>query len=1305
MAAMHGNIIAQGEQHLPDASDQCVHAPARQVGAAHAALEQYVPAEHEFLSGMPEGDVPGGVPRDEQHFESVITQRDLVAFGPIDHRLGRGGAGHTVELPLALSRVQQGQVCTVHLRQQAVALVHPSTAEDMVDMRVGQHKADRGQRVIRQPVRQHLLFSPVTAAGVDHDGLTAVVHHPGILLEGVESELGGAQHGGKCLNFAGRSSGNSNTREVARENRPTIRVYLRCLITSFCFLVAGSYAFGQFYNGSEQEYGKSRVQYQDFLWQYYRFPEIETYFYKGGKDVAQYVSISAHRHKRDLEKFFDFTVDDRVQFIVYNSLGDFRQSNIGVTGDELYNIGGVTRIVGTKVFVYNEGDHRLLDRQVRSGIAQLMIDQMMFGGNWREVIRNSTLLNLPEWYTKGLVAHCAGPWDARSEARIRDAVLNGRYKRFNRLQGEDAVLAGQAVWTYVAETYGPSVIPNILYMTRVSRNPENGFQYVLGLDLKTLTQECLDHYKKRYEEDDRLRSPVTGEDIVFKARKNRTYQEFKLSPDGRHAAWVSNEMGQYKVWLYDRTEKKLKRLLKGEKRLNRIIDKSFPVLAWHPTGRALTWTSERKGELYLTTYTLDDKQLTTKPVFMLEKILSMAYSNDGQNMVFSGVREGRTDLYLYYTIGNRQEQLTDDQYDDMDPAFADGDRAILFSSDRPDDTLRANAPVLWTDNRRDIFRYDLASRNNLLARLTNTPDADETEPTAWDSANYAYLSTTGRITDRWLLHFDSTITAIDTAVHYRYFTTETRATNGKQGIEEHDVVARRGWTSQLLYTNGKYRFLTGRTAEAGGDPTGALGTDTPERKTGSAGSTTTDDMSRVVKVDHTPKRDTSASAVDIRNYRFLGEGAATGTTAQGNTAGSSTTGATTSRTGLADTLMVTQLRFPEQRNYNVNFATDEVTTQLSNQFEGRFYQPLTNSDNLNPGLSGLTRMGMSDLFDDYKIIGGFRLALDLNNNHYLLKFQNLRRRVDKEITLQRQANQVFFDALVLKVHTHQAQYRLSYPFSELASLRATFMYRNDRFVVQSTDNLTLNEPNFNDQTVGAKLEYVYDSSIPRGLNLWTGWKLKGFAEYYKQPDNERTDMQVLGVDLRHSLRVHRDIIWVTRLAGSTSLGSRKVLFLLGGVDNWLFPKVNTETVVDFTQNFFYQSLAMPMRGFWYNTRNGNSFAVANTELRVPLFRYLLNKPIRSDFVQNFQIVGFGDLGTAWTGPDPYSEENAFNTQVINNGPLTYTIKNQREPIVGAYGFGLRSRLLGYFVRADWAWGVDDGVVQDHVFHFSLALDL
>lgn len=111
-----------------------------------------------------------------------------------------------------------------------------------------------------------------------------------------------------------------------------------------------------------------------------------------------------------------------------------------------------------------------------------------------------------------------------------------------------------------------------------------------------------------------------------------------------------------------------------------------------------------------------------------------------------------------------------------------------------------------------------------------------------------------------------------------------------------------------------------------------------------------------------------------------------------------------------------------------------------------------------------------------------------------------------------------------------------------------------------------------------------------------------------------------------------------------------------------------------------------MRGFKQNIRNGNNFVVWNSEVRWPIFKYLLNRPIRSDFVQNFQIIGFGDLGMAWYDLNPYSDENVLNKNVYVGNPVTLTIFNQKEPIVGGYGFGLRSRLLGYFIRVDFAWG-------------------
>jgi outer membrane protein assembly factor BamA len=154
----------------------------------------------------------------------------------------------------------------------------------------------------------------------------------------------------------------------------------------------------------------------------------------------------------------------------------------------------------------------------------------------------------------------------------------------------------------------------------------------------------------------------------------------------------------------------------------------------------------------------------------------------------------------------------------------------------------------------------------------------------------------------------------------------------------------------------------------------------------------------------------------------------------------------------------------------------------------------------------------------------------------------------------------------------------------------------------------------------------------------------------------------------------------------------------------MFQRVDNSTPISNDIPYRFQSFIGPMRGFYLNARNGNSALIANAEVRWPLFRYFIRKPIKSDFVENFQMVTFFDAGTAWTGANPYSDDNLFNQTVAVKNPVTVTISNNREPIVYGYGFGLRSRVLGYFVRADWAWGVDDGRILDRVFYLSLNMD-
>ena len=113
----------------------------------------------------------------------------------------------------------------------------------------------------------------------------------------------------------------------------------------------------------------------------------------------------------------------------------------------------------------------------------------------------------------------------------------------------------------------------------------------------------------------------------------------------------------------------------------------------------------------------------------------------------------------------------------------------------------------------------------------------------------------------------------------------------------------------------------------------------------------------------------------------------------------------------------------------------------------------------------------------------------------------------------------------------------------------------------------------------------------------------------------------------------------------------------------------------------------------------------NNEIRWPIFSYFIKRPIQSEFIKTFQLIGFTDVGMAWFGANPYTNNNATTTTYLPGNPITVTLTQQNEPLVGGFGMGVRGKILGYFVRVDYAKGIENRVVlPDGVWYISLGLD-
>ncbi|MEE2700215.1 MAG: hypothetical protein VYD71_02495 [Bacteroidota bacterium] len=1056
---------------------------------------------------------------------------------------------------------------------------------------------------------------------------------------------------------------------------------MRILIVILSVVLLSNLANAQFYYGLQTDFGKSRLQYQAFNWTSYQFQEFDTYYYRGGKTIAEYTAKKAHTIKNQIEQQISFNLKKRIQFIIYNSFTDFKQSNIGFKQHDDYNIGGKTQIIGSKVLLYFDGDYNNLNEQIAIGISNILLNEMMYGGNMADAFTNAALLNLPNWFLDGLVAYIANPWDFEKENLVKDKISTGAFDKFNHLEKDDAALAGYSIWHYISNTYGKVAIVQLLNMVRTTRNIENAFQFVLGKSVKKINQQWLDFY---------FQTDVTGiypssNPLPIKLKKAERITTIRISPRGRKLAFVSNEMGKYKIWLYDLKTKKQTKIARVGHKLDRITDFSVPVIAWEPKGKKLAFTTEKKGKIQMNYYDISKEKIQSFELQHLEKVLSMTYDKKGKILLFSAVRQNRTDIFSFGVVGHKLTNITNDKYLDIDPIFSENNEYIIFSSNRTGDILYTENELFSQNKNNDLFLYNYKTESPKLLRLTNTPTIHEIQPKFIKHNTCWYLADENGIKNRFHLKIDSVQIQKDTSILYQKNMEISPFTNYNRDVICYDAKPKAKHLIELLYLNGNYTIYDKKL----------------NRKLQNPGINLTDSyflqLKKSKKKYKTEVKSVETDSlwgnnkVDVQNYQFGSFEQITNKLRKKTTLSSEDKDKSQAKA----------------RNYFITFSTDYVVSQFDNSYITKAYQPYTNYQTplfLNPDFDALIKVGTADLFEDYKIIGGVRLSGDLKSNGYMLSFLDNKTRLDKSYIFSRQSINAIKENALQKIYSYELKSTTSWPFTEVLSVRNALSFRHDKTVFLSTDVQNLQKENTFSNWLTFKNEFIFDNSIVRGLNLYNGGRYKFFAEYYRHLEEQNSDILILGLDARHYKKVSHSMIWANRLAVSTSLGNQKLLYYMGGVDAWLFPQFNRDTEVSENEQYSYQTLATNMRGFNQNVRNGNSFFVVNTELRVPLFKYILRRPITSDFIENFQIVTFADFGAAWNGSTPFSKQNQINYEVIENGPITISIDRQKNPFVGGFGFGARSRLFGYFVRADWAWGVEDSYMLPNILYISLGLD-
>lgn len=1083
---------------------------------------------------------------------------------------------------------------------------------------------------------------------------------------------------------------------------------------------------------ARETFGQNRIQYKEFDWKYLSSENFDVHFYgerrKAAQEALQYLELEFDR----ITDLLGYYPSQKTKVFLYNSITDLQQSNIGLNHTR-YSAGGETEFIKPYVEIAHPGNLEEFKQELIFKMSDLLVNEMMFGGSLKDIFQNGVLLNLPDWFISGTSYYVAHGWNEEMDDFVRQLVKSKKINRALRLTDKEAALVGQSIWNYIVEKYGKSSINNILNYTRIIRDEEKSVLITLGVPFKQLLSDWKNFYGGI--ENKVSQSYVSHSDSsrFSRNKKNLTYTTVKISPDGKKIAYAENDRGEFTVKVKSLENGKETTILTGGNRvIKQTVDYRVPLLSWSDAN-TLGVIGVKQGQYIFWLYDLNTRTKLPRELDKFSNIRSFNFSNNGRLVVVSADFEGQNDLFLLSSRRDRTKRLTNDKFDDLDPAFVPNSNNVVFSSNRFTDSLKTNVKGLEKlATTYNLFLYNIDTTVNKLIRITNTLSKDF-HPRAIDADNYYYLSDQRGIVNLFKYNSQSGI--------------YSQVTNFNSSIKDYDI----NYESKMLATVLSQKLREDIFIDTQFDFNRQVFTPVSRRKEVLQARVITERKKKEI-----PKQATSIK--DLINSRIKEKQDTVSLQSKEKPKIDSVRKETvntddyvfddpkkdTSRNPVKPitekTLSTDDYVFEEEavrsKQSSETFLTRYMKARETSRVLGPFpyaakfsYENIVTSLAVDPlrGLSIRLEAQMNDMLENYRIFGGIQTAFDFKNGDVYGEFQYLPHRVDfsarfdRKVIFWQPPNREIDKEENQKYSFQKIEIGASYPLSVRSRITVKPFFgftqfddrgRNPIATTISSPPTPVFRPSQTQFYTGTKIEFVYDNSITTGMNIIEGTRGKLSHGTYQAMGAGKKSFSQASIDIRHYQKIYKEIIFAVRGFTGTFYGAAPKNYLLGGMDNWIANSFNYSGALNplisqdgkYNEELLFAEFATSLRGFDYGTLYGNSTAIFNAELRVPLVRALSRGPIASNFFRNLQFTGFYDIGSSWTGPVPLNNENNGRIREVIKNPFVVQIKEYLNPWLYSYGAGLRSMIFGYYLKFDVAWPVENYAVRNPRLYVTFGFD-
>jgi Tol biopolymer transport system component len=436
-----------------------------------------------------------------------------------------------------------------------------------------------------------------------------------------------------------------------------------------------------------QYFGRNKVQWEHFDFKVLKTEHFDIYYYDREADVVNDIGRMAERWYVRLSRVFNHTFT-RKPIVLYANPADFQQTT---TTPEIIGqgTGGFTdpfmnRVVMPLTGDYAENDHVLGHELVH--VFQFDVANT-FANNSR---RRFNLEQLPLWIVEGMAEYLSkGRIDPLTAMWIRDATIHNRMPDLKRLQRDPYYFPyryGEALMAYIGGRFGDDAVVR-LFLGAGLAGPEAAFDRATGIPAKQIFIDWAESARELYNPIIQERATTLVTPLIGSKQGVRGYLNIgpAYSPDGRYLAFLSTrEIFDIDLFLADaQTGKVIRRLASSGRDAHyeslRFIDSAG---TWSPDSKQLAFVVFEKGDNYVGVVDIESRRTTAIRIPGVDAIHSVAWGPSGRHLAIAGQKTGVSDLFLYDMETKQVRQLTNDKFADLQPDFSPDGKTIVFASDR-----------------------------------------------------------------------------------------------------------------------------------------------------------------------------------------------------------------------------------------------------------------------------------------------------------------------------------------------------------------------------------------------------------------------------------------------------------------------------------------------------------------------------------------------------------------------------------------------------------------------------------------------